>query len=399
MRTAILALTPQGVKLARRCFAVLPWADVFLGKHSMETEDVSLWPGRVQTFDRVADFVANAFRRYDAFIFIMATGIVVRAIAPFVKSKLEDPAVVVLDEQANHVISLLSGHVGGANGLTRQLATALGSDPVITTATDTEGLWAPDAVCGRLGLAPWPQEAIVTVNRALLDGVPVRYVVDADVPLASFYQETLKELGGDVDTLSRAEAASLPDGMDAGILEPRETHVVELEPQKTPIDVIVTAEPAAFPAAKHGVSRLYLLPCRLIAGVGCRKGTAKETILSALADATHRIGVPLSAVACIASTAVKREEAGLHAAAKTLGATLQFFETETLGMAVHLYGLEESPFVKETIGVGNVAEAAALAAAGRTPRRMALGKTKYDEKVTVALVWQKLQSLVSDREI
>ena len=86
----------------------------------------------------------------------------------------------------------------------------------------------------------------------------------------------------------------------------------------------------------------------------------------------------------------------MRAAAEALGVPIFFYDNETLAKVITAYGLRESSFVKQTIGVGNVAEAAALAEAGRASR-IALGKTKY-EKVTVALVWQISQSSVSDRE-
>jgi len=380
MRTAILALTEQGARTARRVRAALPDADVFVSRRvaaqadaagEVSTDGVHASDGAaaenggMRTFGRIAQVTAEIFAQYDALVFIMAAGIVVRSIAPLVRDKLADPAVVVLDEQAQHVISLLSGHVGGANALARQLAAALGADPVITTATDVEGLAAPDAVAAQLGLMPWPHGAILNVNRALLDGARVRYVVDASLPLAAFYRERLAAGGA----AGAAPAAT--------------------------VDVVLTQDPAWFPAHQHH-GGLFLRPMRLVAGVGCRRGTAQAEILAALADAASRIRVPQEAVAALASTVVKRDEAGLRAAAEALGVPIFFYDNETLAKVITAYGLRESSFVKQTIGVGNVAEAAALAEAGRASR-IALGKTKY-EKVTVALVWQISQSSVSDRE-
>ena len=100
-------------------------------------------------------------------------------IAGSLQSKLQDPAVLVLDEEARHVISLLSGHIGGANELTRELAASLGADPVITTATDVQKKLAVDVVAARLALRPCPKEQIKCFNRAVLEGEEIRYVIDA----------------------------------------------------------------------------------------------------------------------------------------------------------------------------------------------------------------------------
>lgn len=396
MRTAVLALTAQGAETARRVQQALPDADVYLSKRAADalaTQDKAAgsdaaagdtatdstapaggssmtdWLAGVQTFSRIVAATADVFSRYDALVFLMATGIVVRSIAPLIRSKLADPAVVVMDEKAKHVISLLSGHVGGANALTRQLAAALGSDPVITTATDVEGKVAPDAIAGRLGLVPEPHGAILAVNRAVLEGAQLRFIIDDALPLADFYQEQLAALGYEV--FFRGEGILPKEGETRPIVE-----------------VVITRTPANFPAhQKRG--GLFLRPERLIAGVGCRRGTPWEAIRAALRDACGRIGVPEGGISCLASTVVKRDEIGLLTIADVYGIPIHFFENEALAAVIKSYGLRESEFVKKTIGIGNVAESAALAEAGQRGR-IALGKTKY-EKVTVALVWQRLQ--------
>ena len=90
--------------------------------------------------------VGEQWHNYDAFVFVGAMGICIRTIAPYVEDKHKDPAVVCVDSFGNHVISVLSGHIGGANDLTRQIAGALGVEPVITTQSDNAGLWAIDTI-------------------------------------------------------------------------------------------------------------------------------------------------------------------------------------------------------------------------------------------------------------
>ncbi|WP_270843210.1 cobalamin biosynthesis protein, partial [Mitsuokella multacida] len=133
--------------------------------------------------------------------------------------------------------------------------------------------------------------------------------------------------------------------------------------------------------------RLFLRPMALRAGVGCRRGTPKAAILAALKESAARIGMPMEAITSLGSTVFKREERGLHEVAAELRRPLYFYANDVLQRIIEQYGLRESDFVRQTIGIGNVCEAAALAAGGG---RMALGKTRF-EKVTVALVWQQGQ--------
>lgn len=350
MRTAVFALTEAGAQLARRVgLALGDQASLFVSSRHATLG--------AQTFGRLREAVQENFHRYDALVFIMAAGIAVRSIAPYLVSKLEDPAVVVLDEQGRHVISLLSGHVGGANRLTRALAAALGAEPVITTATDVEGLVAPDALAAELGLFPEPHAAILAVNSALLRGESISYYVDSACALASFYREELARRGLTVRELAERERETRPQ-------------------------VIIST---ACTEARAG--RLFLRPMALRAGVGCRRGTPKEVILAALKEAAARIGMPMEAITSLGSTVFKREEQGLHEAAAELRRPLYFYANDVLQRIIEQYGLRESDFVRQTIGIGNVCEAAALAAGGG---RMALGKTRF-EKVTVALVWQQRQ--------
>ncbi len=353
MRCALFAATRRGIDSACRLRDGLgPNAvDIFL-KEGREA------PVPVRTFTRLADAVAEAFPRYDALIFFMAVGIAVRMIAPHLKSKLTDPAVLAIDEGGHYVISLLSGHVGGGNGLALKAAECLGAEPVITTATDVNDLTAPDALASELGLRPVPKPMIQVMNGALLDGKAIGYAVDERLARRGFFETALSGRGIPFSEISASEAAAA----------------------KT-LTVFITEEEAL-----RSDRLLCLVPRRLIAGIGCRKGVSTDTVRRALADACTRIGQDISAVSLIASASIKREEAGLLALASELGIGTRFFENDALREKIDSYGLEESPFVRRRIGVGNVCEAAALCCVEQG--RIALPKTKW-EKATVALVWEK----------
>ena len=350
MRCAVFTATPRGTKTALRVRASLDASvDIFV-KAGQEM------PAEVRVYERLAPQVAAAFRQYDALIFIMATGIAVRMIAGSLKSKLEDPAVLVLDEEAQHVISLLSGHIGGANELTRDLAASLGADPVITTATDVQKKLAVDVAAARLALRPSPKEQIKRFNSAVLDGEAICYVIDENLARASFYKKRLDDMG-----LAALFGRELPP--EEGL--------------------------TAFITADESVRRedvICLVPRRLVAGIGCRRGTEMSEIRAALEAALTKIGRSIADVSLLASTEAKADEAGLLALSAELKRDIRFHSNEKMQETIDAYGLSESPFVKKNIGIGNVAEAAALASV--PAGRLALAKTRF-EKVTVALVWEK----------
>ncbi len=178
MRTAIISLTAEGARVAAKISAKVGGQTFAKGKN----------------FDNLAELVAEIFGRFDGLIFICAAGIAVRMIAPHIVSKLSDPAVLVVDERGQNVISLLSGHVGRANELTLEIAKALEAHPIITTATDVAGKFSVDAIASRLGLVPEPKEAIKAINSAILRGEDV-FVTAGDVRLNLIPQNLIAGIG------------------------------------------------------------------------------------------------------------------------------------------------------------------------------------------------------------
>ena len=178
MRTAIISLTANGARLAE--------------KISSKVGGQTFAKGR--NFTKLADLVEEIFGKFDGLIFICAAGIAVRMIAPHIVSKLSDPAVIVIDERGQNVISLLSGHVGRANELALEIAKAIEANPVITTATDVEGRFSVDTIASRLGLFPEPKEAIKVINSAILRGENV-FVTAGDVRLNLIPQNLIAGVG------------------------------------------------------------------------------------------------------------------------------------------------------------------------------------------------------------
>ena len=178
MRTAIISLTAKGAQLAAKISAKVGGQIFAKGKD----------------FGKLTDLIAEIFSKFDGLIFISATGIAVRVIAPHLVDKLTDPAVIVIDEGGQNVISLLSGHVGRANELTVEIAKAIEALPIITTATDVERKFSVDAISSRLGLIPEPKEAIKAINSAILRDEEV-FVTAGDVRLNLIPQNLIAGVG------------------------------------------------------------------------------------------------------------------------------------------------------------------------------------------------------------
>lgn len=325
-RIAVYALTRQGLALALR-IARACRGDVFAVR-SLHYLPKKGDPAPV-FFTSLADRVRSSFPLYSGHVFVAATGIVVRVIAPLLASKTRDPAVLAVDQRGRFVISLLSGHLGGANALTHEVAKELGAVPVITTATDVEGLPAIDSLAVERGLAIGNPAAIKAVNAALLAGAPVT-VHDPE--------NRLGLIGGPWEDLF-----------------PQTPEWRQEKKQPHPPTVLVTEKERP----EHPLL-LTLHPRILCAGIGCRKGTPADTIERHVRDTFTAAGLCLASLACLASATIKKDEPGIWEAARNLGVPVRFFPSETLAkFPVSV----PSPKALETFGLKGICEPAALAAA------------------------------------
>jgi len=333
---AVHALTPQGARLGRALAGELG-ADLYL--------PVRLARCGEHPFESLPEIIAEVFHRYEGHVFVTACGIAVRSVAPHLRGKSADPAVVALDQAGRHAVSLLSGHLGGANALAGRIAAFTGGTAVITTATDTEGLPSLDLLARDSGLAIENIEAVKKVNGGLLSG-NVAQLFDPESRLA------IPAAHG-----HRFEWVAAP-------------HL--LEPDRP--CVAVTWRTAALPEGC-----LKLRPRVAVAGVGCRKGVVCEEIILAVRQALALKQVAPQSLTALATIEAKRDEPGLALAAKELGVELLFFPAERLsGVAVPT----PSSMALKHMGVESVCEAAAMLATGAGIPLLAKTKTKT---VTVAL--------------
>ena len=356
---AVYALTGQGLRLAL-CLSGQLDARIYAAA-SLESDQPPLFPGADPIwFRNLREQVRASFSSHSCHIFIGATGIAVRTIAPLLQGKDADPAVLVVDQRGRHVISLLSGHLGGANALTRHVADLLGATAVITTATDVEGLPALDELAREKGLAVGNLEAVKNISASLLSGKTI------------FLHDPGDWLG-----LEDSEWAAL---FSRG--GERSAFAVDAPRAAARLEVRVTVlAPPADPAERQ--RRLYLHPPLICAGVGCRKNTPAGAILEAISGACAEQNIAPAAISCLASIDAKRHEAGLAEAADALKLPLLFFTAGELAM---FPVSSPSPKAREIFGVEGVCESAALAAAARGGGySLLLGGKRIINGVTVAL--------------
>ena len=288
--------------------------------------------------------VEELFSSVDALIFVGACGIAVRSIAPFVRSKTTDPAVIVVDELGRQAISLLSGHIGGANALTRRIAEGLGAIPVITTATDLSRRFAADEWAARNGL-------IIDSMKAAKDFAVE--ILKRDLPLYSDFPIEGTPPGG---LYLYAEASA----SDCGL-------------------AISCRNIAPFERT------LALIPRILHLGIGCKRNTPVENIRRAVQIALESANLSPRALASAASIDVKRDEAGLIEYCASVNLPVTFYSAEELRAVEGSFSA--SNFVQNTVGVDNVCERAAMRSAGEGATRI-VDKTCLDG-VTVAIAQEK----------
>ena len=344
MQVAIIAITGNGARIGADLHRGIPQSRLFvIEKHAKS--DAHPFSGGVQVLmDRL-------WPDYDGFVFIMATGIVVRTIAPLLQAKDRDPAVVVVDDAGRFAVSLLSGHIGGANALARSCAELTGGTAVITTATDANHLPSFDMLAKESGWLIENLSRVKALNALLLEGEEIA-VVDPT--------ERTREYFAGKGKLSYFEDADRAIASGAGGL------------------LLVTNR--ELPPSLDLERTLVLRPVDLCLGIGCNRGTGAEEIESVVTANLEWLSLSVASVKCIATARAKDDEAGLLAFAEKAGIPVLFYESEQLNNV--RFPSPPSDHAFAAIGAKGVAEPAALLASeGGT---LLLEKIK-DGNVTLAI--------------
>ena len=348
-RVRIVSFTENGYQLFCRMRKVIGDRAAVTG-YSGRSQVAETHPDIYPVTEGLQAWCETVFEQSEVLIFIGACGIAVRTIAPFLDSKYTDPAVLVADEQGRHVISLLSGHLGGANAWTQFLAEGLQADPVITTASDVNGRLAVDVWAVRHGLQ--------ITDRTLAKYAAAVFVTGEPLP---FYAEP-----GYVDI------AALPEEFNRFETKEAFWNAAERRKQEQIAGIVVSVH------SGWQTNVLRLVPQRVVLGIGCRRGTAQETIEAAVAAVLSAHQLDPSAVKGVYSIDLKQQEAGLLAACAKHNWPTVFYTAEELRSVPGEF--TDSPFVQEMTGVGNVCERAAM----RGAEKLLVKKTAVDG-VTVAV--------------
>ena len=324
MHVAIIAITRNGARIGADLQGGIPESRLFvIEKHA--TGDAHPFSTGVQAL------VDRLWPDYGGFVFIMAAGIVVRTIAPLLQAKDRDPAVVVLDDAGRFAVSLLSGHIGGANALAKTCAGLIGSIPVITTATDVNELPSFDMLAKGNGWLIEDLSRVKVLNALLLEGKEIA-VVD--------HGSAVRRYCAGKGTLSFHEdfASALASGASGQlfvtnrILEPRES-----------------------------TRRLLLLrPLNLCLGIGCNRGTTAREIESVVIEHLERLSLSFKSVKCVATAQAKGDEAGLLECVARWELPLLLYQSEQLNEVDAPSPASEHAMA--AIGAWGVAEPAALLA-------------------------------------
>lgn len=316
MRAAIYSFSARGAELSKRVCRYLQSVgyEVINRTVAKYAEQSGLAP-MLPDHNAVC---AEDFRSCQALVFVGAVGIAVRTIAPCVKSKLTDPAVISLDERANFVIPLLAGHIGGANELARCLAAALDAAACVTTATDVNGLFAVDEWAARNDMVLCSLQAAKDFAAALVDNKKVGLYVDASVKIQG-----------------------------------RLPRQVELDAE-LPVGMAVTLDKGLQPFAVT----VRLLPRVVHLGIGCRRNTPLENIEALVLPQLEALHIDKRCVAGIASVDLKKDEQGLLAFARKYNYPAAFYTADELEAVDGDF--TPSAFVKSVVGVSNVCERSAV---------------------------------------
>lgn len=340
-RIALFCLTPGGVALARRLNTALPMV-CFTSEKLLES-------GFVPFNNGFADTVRHAFGQFDALIVIGATGVTVRVIAPVLQDKLTDPAVLVIDEKGQFVISLLSGHMGGANALATKIAGLIGGQAVITTATDVNQIASLDVLAQQMNATMVDfRQSVKTVNQLLVSGKRVGLWWHNDLA----YEKPHYDTTGFIDV---ASLSCLP-ALDALVC----------------VSYYNDIAPLAIPIIK-------LVPKRIVAGLGCRKNVTPELVEKLFSEHLAQTSIDPLALSAIGSITLKAQEPALVALAKHFDVPFHVFTAQELSPIASQF--PSSEFVQKTVGVGCVSQPVAwLMSQG-----LLIGGTRKEQGVTMTL--------------
>jgi len=302
MKYAVVTFTEKGDQIAK-ILASRFNIDLFSKKQQIDFN-----------FKEVSKKIMEA---YKGIIFISSTGIAIRAIAPYIKNKDTDPAVLVIDNSCKYVISLLSGHLGGANELTLEVSRLLEARPIITTATDNLGISAPDMIAKDNGLIIEDLKKAKQIAALLVEGRKIGFFDEKGIiKTPAGYSSNLEDISGLLCICSSESIKSLND--------------------------------------HHVIPTLKLIRRNIVLGIGCRKDFSSEKMQLAVLRKLKEYNIDIRAIKSIATVTVKKDEIAIKSLVDYFKCQLNIFTIEDIGNIQ--YKFCGSDFVEKTIGVSAVCE-------------------------------------------
>ena len=346
MKVAVLAITKNGVSIGRRLAGAFPGMDVYApGKLRLDA------PGTVRWYEeQTSAKMADLFHSYEGVICVFSLGAVVRLLAPHIRDKKTDPAVLVIDDRLTYVISVLSGHIGGANQLARDIADRMGATPVITTAADVNRTIAVDLVGRDLGWVIDDDSTVTAVSAHMVNGERIGIYQDAGE--RNWWKGRLPDnvtIYGDMQEMAGSGCRAF---------------------------LVITDGPVPREVRARGV---VYRPPSLVAGVGLHQDTAPETIKGGLESCLDRYGLSIKSVARLASLRKPRAVQGLVDAGRDLGIPVQYVDRDELA---RVQAPNPSKVVERFEGTPSVSEAAAILVSGGS---LVAEKQKFPPDLTVAV--------------
>ena len=334
-KIAIIIASHQGLAQALTIHRELPETELFYAGEGQENPCTSI--------NSIPAFVATNFTCYEGLVFIGALGICVRSIAPCIHSKYTDPAVVNIDSTGKHVISVLSGHVGGANELTRRLASILGAAPVITTQSDNNDLWALDTIHERFeGWIPEPVGPMNEIIYKFVNRRPVALLLDIQ------------------DSGTRNLERTAPPHVDIY------NSFQEIDQNR--YEALLIVSPFIYPVV---IPTLYYRPHVLSLGFGCRENCDPSGIREYITARLIEAGISPTSLTNLATIDIKKDEPVVDLLTHSLILSMDSYSPDELR---DITVPNPSEKVREVTSSPSVAEAAALKSTGNT--RLLLEKQK-----------------------
>ncbi len=343
-QTAIVAVSKPGAALARRLASTLPGTELHLEQRLADHPDGSAHLYRLP----LRPVLQNLFVNRDALIVFLPVGAAVRLLAPVFAGKKRDAALVCVDDAGRYVVSVLSGHAGGADALARQVADALGAQPIITSASDALNLPPVDLIGQSVGwrISASPTD-LTRAAAAVINGEPVALWLD---PVTGAAWPNDSPLSDNITTLNSLDHAAAGDYAALLVVSDR---LLSLDANRPLV--------------------IYRPPT-LVAGVGCRRGADAAHLQQLLLDTFQECGLAHQSIAKIATIDVKADEAGIIALADSLAVPLVTYPASDLNAVAHREPQPSDPALglrpptpsaaNDLLGVFGVSEPAAMLAAG-----------------------------------